>query len=61
VSQQSHAVWHETGGAAANAGVQFTEIGSRGVFTEAEFTSARNPRGHMRSPTSTSSGWRGRV
>jgi len=53
VSQQSHAVWHETGGGAANAGVQFAEIGSRGVFTEAEFTNARNPRGHMLLPPTT--------
>ena len=28
VSRESHAVWHETGGSAANAGVQFTEIGA---------------------------------
>jgi threonine aldolase len=27
VSAESHAVWHETGGSAANAGVQFTPIG----------------------------------
>ena len=33
VSRESHAVWHETGGAGANAGVQLTEIGTRGVFT----------------------------
>lgn len=26
VSPESHAVWHETGGSAANAGVQFTKI-----------------------------------
>src|SRR6476660_2357398 len=26
VSRESHAVWHETGAAGANAGVQFTEI-----------------------------------
>ena len=53
VSQQSHAVWHETGGGAANAGVQFTEIGSRGVFTDAEFSSACHPRGHMLLPPTT--------
>ena len=29
VGRESHAVWHETGGSAANAGVQFTEIGER--------------------------------
>ena len=47
VSRESHAVWHETGGSAANAGVQFTEIGARGVFTAEEFTSAIKPRGHV--------------
>ena len=29
VGAESHAVWHETGAAAANAGVQFTEAGTR--------------------------------
>ncbi len=33
VSRECHAVWHETGGSAANAGVQFTEIGTRRHFT----------------------------
>ena len=47
VSRESHAVWHETGGSAANAGVQFTEIGARGVFTSEEFTAAIKPRGHV--------------
>jgi threonine aldolase len=47
VSRESHAVWHETGGSAANAGVQFTEIGSRGVFTAEEFKAAVKPRGHV--------------
>jgi threonine aldolase len=46
VSRQSHAVWHEAGASAANAGVQFTEIGQRGWFTAAEFLAARKPRGH---------------
>jgi len=53
VSRDSHAVWYETGGAAANSGVQFTEIGSRGVFTEAEFLGAQIPRGHPISPPTT--------
>jgi len=53
VSRESHAVWHETGGAGANAGVQVTEIGSRGVFTADEFLSARHPRGHMLLPPTT--------
>src|ERR1700694_5218017 len=47
VSRESHAVWHETGAAAANAGVQFTEIGARGAFTAAEFSAACKPRGHV--------------
>ncbi|HEX5612443.1 MAG TPA: GntG family PLP-dependent aldolase [Burkholderiales bacterium] len=47
VSRESHAVWHEMGGSAANAGVQFTEIGSGGVFTAAEFEAAIKPRGHV--------------
>ena len=33
VSRESHAVWHETGGGGANAGVQFSEIGTGGRFT----------------------------
>jgi len=47
VSRESHAVWHETGGSAANAGVQFTEIGARGTFTADEFLAALKPRGHV--------------
>lgn len=53
VSRESHAVWHETGAAAANAGVQFTEIGAGGVFTAAEFLAARKPRGHVTYPPTT--------
>jgi threonine aldolase len=53
VSRESHAVWHETGGSAANAGVQFTDIGARGVFTVDEFLAARKPRGHMIYPPTT--------
>jgi threonine aldolase len=53
VSRESHAVWHETGGSAANAGVQLTEIGARGVFTAQDFLVARKPRDHpMYPPTS---------
>src|ERR1041384_201647 len=43
VSRQSHAVWHEAGASAANAGVQFTEIGERGGFTAAEVLGAGQP------------------
>lgn len=46
VSRESHSVWHETGGSAANAGVRLTEIGQDGIFTAAEFLAARKPRGH---------------
>jgi threonine aldolase len=44
VSRECHAGWHETGGSAANAGVQLVEIGSRGVFTAAELEAAIKPR-----------------
>lgn len=53
VSPESHAVWHETGGSAANAGVQFTPIGRTGVFTAAEFAAAVKPRGHVIYPPTT--------
>lgn len=53
VSRESHAVWHETGGAGANAGVQLTELGAHGVFTADEFLSVRHPRGHMLLPPTT--------
>ena len=53
VSRESHAVWHETGAGAANAGVQFTEIGERGVFTAREFAAACKPRGHVVYPPTT--------
>lgn len=53
VSRECHAVFHETGGSAANAGVQFTEIGNRGVFTSEEFRAAVKPRGHIVYPPTT--------
>ena len=53
VSRECHAVWHETGGSAANAGVQFTEIGSRGTFTVDDFAAAFKPRGHAIYPPTT--------
>src|SRR4029078_6650951 len=53
VSRESHAVWHETGASAANAGVQFTEIGARGVFNVAEFVAAVKPRAHPIYPPTT--------
>jgi threonine aldolase len=53
VSRESHAVWHETGASAANAGVQFTEIGTGGLFTIAEFLAVLKPRGHILYPPTT--------
>ncbi|MFN8547114.1 MAG: GntG family PLP-dependent aldolase [Candidatus Eisenbacteria bacterium] len=50
VSQESHAVWHETGAGAVNAGVQFTAIGKKGLFTPEEFVAAIKPRGHLLYP-----------
>ncbi len=53
VSRESHAVWHETGGGGANAGVQFTEVGLGGRFTAEEFAAAVKPRDHMLYPPTT--------
>ena len=54
VSRESHAVWHEAGAGAANAGVQFTEIGGTdGLFTVDAFLAARKPHGHMLFPATT--------
>jgi len=53
VSRESHAVWSETGGAAANAGVQFTEIGVQGIFTADEVMAAHVRRGHIIMPPTT--------
>jgi len=53
VARESHAMWHETGAAAANAGIQFTEVGTGGVFSEADFLTALKPRGHLLYPPTT--------
>ncbi len=45
VSRECHAGWHETGGSAANAGVQLHEIGARGVFSVDDVEAAIKPRG----------------
>ena len=52
-SRESHAAWHEAGGAAANAGVQIHEIGQRGVFTANELRAATKPRNFAIFPTTT--------
>ncbi|HVP02209.1 MAG TPA: GntG family PLP-dependent aldolase [Solirubrobacteraceae bacterium] len=53
VGRETHAVWHETGAGAVNAGVQFSEIGADGTFTAAELVAAIKPRGHIILPPST--------
>jgi threonine aldolase len=53
VGVESHAVWHETGAAAAVGGIQFTEVGTDGRFTADEFLAARNPRDHLLYPPTT--------
>jgi threonine aldolase len=53
VSRESHALWHEAGGAAANAGVQLTEIGAGGIFSLKEFLAAIKPQGHGLYPPTT--------
>src|SRR5450432_2682853 len=53
VSRESHAVWHETGAGAANAGVQFTDIGARGTFSDDDVVAAIKPRGHALYPPTT--------
>ena len=53
VGAQSHMVWHETGGGAANSGVQFTVAGTDGRFTADEVRAHVNPRGHMLYPPTT--------
>jgi threonine aldolase len=47
VPAESHLVLHETGAGAANAGVQFTVIGSRGTYTADDVAAAIKPPGHI--------------
>jgi threonine aldolase len=53
VSQESHAVWHETGAGAANNGVQFTPVGRGGLFSAEDFLAAYKPPGHVIYPPTT--------
>ena len=53
VGDEAHIVWHESGAAAANAGVQFTVVGRGGLFTAADFQSAYKPPGHIIYPPTT--------
>jgi threonine aldolase len=52
-ARESHAAWHEAGGAAANAGVQIHEIGQRGVFSVEELLAAIKPRNFSIFPSTT--------
>ena len=47
VPTDSHIVLHETGAGAANAGVQFSPIGSAGVYDADAVRAAIKPRGHI--------------
>jgi len=49
----AHIVLHETGAAAANAGIQFTEIGAGGIFDADAVRAAIKPAGHIVYPPTT--------
>ena len=51
--RESHAAWHELGGAAANAGVQIHEIGQGGRFSADELRAAVKPSNFAIFPTTT--------
>lgn len=53
VGEEAHVVWHESGAAAANSGVQFTTLGSGGLFTAADVRAACKPSGHIVFPPTT--------
>ena len=52
-SRESHAAWHEVGGAAANAGVQIVEIGQGGRYNADELRAAMKPRNFPIFPSTT--------
>src|SRR3954454_23742512 len=53
VGEEAHIVWHESGAAAANSGVQFTVVGRGGLFTAADLRAAYKPPGHIIFPPTT--------
>lgn len=54
VTAGAHVVWSETGAGAANAGVQFTELGGdRGYFDSVALREAMKPRDHVILPPTT--------
>jgi threonine aldolase len=46
IADEAHLVWHETGAAAANSGVQFTVIGRNGIFSGEDIRQSAKPLGH---------------
>ncbi len=53
ISRGAHVMWHEMGGAGANAGVQLVEVGTGGLFTAGDVTAARVAPGHIATPATT--------
>jgi threonine aldolase len=53
VGEEAHIVWHESGAAAANSGVQFTVVGRGGLFSAADLRAAYKPPGHIVFPPTT--------
>ncbi len=53
VGDEAHIVWHESGAAAANSGVQFTVVGRGGLFGAADLRAAFKPPGHIIFPPTT--------
>jgi threonine aldolase len=53
VGEEAHIVWHESGAAAANSGVQFTVVGRGVLFTAADLRNAYKPPGHIVFPPTT--------
>ena len=50
VPQEAHIVLHETGAGAANTGVQFSPVGTDGLFTADDFEASFKPAGHLLYP-----------
>ncbi len=53
VPTDAHIVLHETGAGAANAGIQFSPVGSRGTYDADAVRAAIKPRGHLVYPPTT--------
>jgi len=53
VGDEAHIVWHESGAAAANSGVQFSIVGRGGLFTADDVRAAYKPPGHIVFPPTT--------